>query len=393
MQNCPTQAIRIVDGKAKITEEKCIDCGECIKVCPFHAKTANTDTLEILKEYKYTIAIPSLSLFGQFKNKFNKDEILENIIKVGFNEVYDSSLYADILSAHLWDLVCKEDFIKKPIISTFCPAVTRLIQQKYPSLISNLIRLESPMEISARDAIKNVMKNHNLKREDIGLFFIAQCPAKVTSIKEPLGLETSALDGAISIKEIYPIMMRNFDKLHKPIVNSGSGCNGLKWARPHGQAQAAQIGDYISVDGISEVSKILDMVETGIMTDINFIDAFACVGGCLGGPLNVENPFIARYRLDKMCSTCEPIDREIYLKIDRESLCWNKEISENITDVIDNDISKAMQKMMLIEELVKQLPGKDCGACGSPNCRALAQDTVKGLAAITDCVFLKKGDL
>ena len=67
IKRCPTEAIRVHDGKATIIEERCIDCGECIRACPNHAKFAVTDELDKLAAYKYNIALPAPSFFGQFK--------------------------------------------------------------------------------------------------------------------------------------------------------------------------------------------------------------------------------------------------------------------------------------------------------------------------------------
>ncbi len=54
---------------------------------------------------------------------------------------------------------------------------------------------------------------------------------------------------------------------------------------------------------------------------------------------------------------------------------------------LDENIFRAMYKVELMEKTLKNLPGLDCGSCGSPNCKALAEDIVQGTATETDCVF------
>ena len=68
IKRCPTQAIRVRNGKAVITKEFCIDCGECIRICPHHAKLPVYDKLSVIKNYEYTVALPAPSLYGQFNH-------------------------------------------------------------------------------------------------------------------------------------------------------------------------------------------------------------------------------------------------------------------------------------------------------------------------------------
>ena len=79
LKRCPTEAIRIRDGHAIIKSERCIDCGECIKVCPYKAKKATHDDLSCISDYKYKVALPAPSLYGQFNNMDDIGHILRGL--------------------------------------------------------------------------------------------------------------------------------------------------------------------------------------------------------------------------------------------------------------------------------------------------------------------------
>ncbi|MCK8060584.1 MULTISPECIES: [Fe-Fe] hydrogenase large subunit C-terminal domain-containing protein [unclassified Fusibacter] len=391
MHKCPTQAIRVIDGKAKIIEERCIDCGECIKVCPFHAKDAKTDVLSDLANYRYKVALPATSLYGQFPTEYDMNRVMNTFLRLGFDEVFDVSRAADIISAYLNDYVDNAEEERKPLISTYCPAVTRLIQIRYPSLIDNIITIESPSEVAARQARQLVKAKTGLKDEEIGIFLITECPAKVTSIYKPLGLDKSQMTGAVSLKSIYPRMLKLYDSMTGDMVDMqmGSGV-GIGWGRVGGQSYAVDIDNYIAVDGIDEVTKVLDKVDLEMLRGVDFIEGYACVTGCCGGPLNVENPFIAKSRIRKQAKK-PPIfsDEELKSMCSFENIVWTNKIEPHQILKLDKDFKKAIEKMTKIEALHKSLPGLDCGACGSPTCRSLAEDVVLGRAKFEDCIVRK----
>lgn len=391
MHKCPTQAIRVVDGKAQIMDERCIDCGECIRVCPFFAKDSRTDLLGDLAKYKYNVAVTAISFYGQIGPEYDINRMMNTFLRLGFNEVYDGARAADVISAHLADYLSDADADLKPLLSTYCPAVTRLIQIRYPALIDSIMRIESPAEVGARQVRKSVKERLGLNDEEIGVFLITECPAKVTSIKKPLGLSKSQLTGAISLRSIYTRMLKLYDSMTGEMVNieRGSG-KGIGWGKVGGQSRAIDLDAYIAVDGIDDVIKVLDKVDLQMIRDIELVECYACVTGCTGGPLNIENAHIAKSRIRKQSKA--PIvysAEELKTRSALDDLVWTEEIAAHPVLKLDKDFKIAIQKMSKIEKLQQALPGLDCGACGSPTCQALAEDIVLGRAKFDDCIVMK----
>ncbi|MCR4435499.1 MAG: [Fe-Fe] hydrogenase large subunit C-terminal domain-containing protein [Clostridiales bacterium] len=387
IKRCPTEAIRVRKSKARIIDERCIDCGECIRICPYHAKNAITDPVEAIYKFRYTIAIPAPSLYGQYKTVFSRNRILNAFKPMGFDRVYEVARAAEIVSEATRKLLKKEN-IKKPLISSACPAVVRLIQVRFPSLIDNVVKLESPMEVAAKIAKNKAAHEENIPLEEIGVFFISPCAAKATSVKVPYGAAKSNVDGVISIKDIYLKLLNSMER--NPVREDlEQACQeGIRWANPSGESSALGTEKFLAVDGIHNVITILEEIENDRLEDIDFVEALACTGGCLGGPLTVENAYVAKNRLGRHIEEArlKGISKSRNEKIE-DDLVWTGSIEHKPVMKLDTDLVKAMKKLEALELINDGLPGLDCGACGAPSCRALAEDIVRGNANETDCIF------
>ena len=386
LKRCPTEAIRVHDGKAKILSERCIDCGECIRICPHHAKKANSSKLDEIKGFDHTVAIPAPALFGQFNNLDSIDIVLTGLKKLGFDDVFEVSRAAELVSEATRKMI-KDNKLNKPIISSACPAVVRLIKIRFPELCDNVMPLLAPIEVAARIAKREAVKKTGLPKEKIGVFFITPCPAKVTEIHSPNYTEHSECDGAIAVSKIYPELTQVMDHLAEIEPLGQSGLMGIGWATSGGEA-AAMLGDkYLAADGIENVIRVLEELEDEHIRGVDFIELNACSGGCVGGVLNVENPYVAQARIQNLRKFL-PVSLNHLEDGELEDMLWENELAYD-ADIfrLDKDISKAMEMMSRMEDIYEGLPHLDCGSCGAPTCRALAEDIVRGKAKETDCIF------
>lgn len=396
LKRCPTEAIRVRGGRAHIIDERCIDCGECIRVCEYHAKYAQTDPLASINRFKYKIALPAPALYGQFKHMISTSQVLEGLLKMGFDDVFEVAEGADIVTRAIRERMRNIDKSHYPVISSACPAIVRLIRVRFPDLIPHIIDVRQPMEVAAMVAKQEFCKKHEISPEEVGCFFITPCAAKMTAIRNPIGHETSAVDGAISMMEIYGLLSSQLKNTSIETHISRASAYGVGWANCGGEAAAVCPEHSMSVDGIENVIRVLEEIENDKLQDLVFFEGSACTGGCVGGPLTFENNYVARGAIRTLLRNCDithPDEKVNVSYLNKYNLLGDKHITANSAMKLDDDIVEAMRKIEQMENIVRRLPGYDCGSCGSPTCRTFAEDIVRGYCNEMDCIHILKDRL
>ena len=253
-----------------------------------------------------------------------------------------------------------------------------------------MLPIITPADLAAKLAAKEAMEKTGLKREEIGIFFLSPCPAKVTATEDPLGIEKSEIDRVLAIKKVYTALlphMKHDDAGDAEYKRAGR--IGISWGITGGEVGGLLTDSYIAADGIENVIKVLEDLEDSKINNVDFIELDSCTGGCVGGVLQVENPYVAKTKLKLLRKYMPIAGSHLDGKIS-DDFFWTKEVEFIPVFRLGATPKESMEMMQKIDELAEALPGLDCGSCGAPSCRALAEDIIRGVANERDCIHLLK---
>lgn len=385
---CPTEALRVWSGKALLDEPKCVDCGDCERVCPVKAIVVAEDFTEFRDETIHVALLPAV-FWGQFSPDISRRRIRKAIIEMGFDDVFEVEESVEYLSGELENYL--SDKKGQKTISSFCPAIVRLIQTRFPELVSSVAHLKSPVDISALHISRSI-KEERGEHAKFQIFYVTPCAAKAAAIKNTHNEEEISITGSINMdvffNKVTQLLQGNEEEEVEDIEDHLSG-KSVGWSLPGGESKHLS-NRCLSIDGVNHSIEFLDNIDKDEFKEIDFLELKACDQGCAGGILNPQNRFLCVESLKKRAEgnvqKQTPLPELLLEKKDLQL----EEIEEMSVLALDSNPSQSLKMMNKTRRMMCYLPGFDCGACGAPTCKALAEDVAKGNAILSHCVFMQR---
>jgi iron only hydrogenase large subunit-like protein len=370
-----------------------------MQACPVNAIIIEQDDFNDIFRYKVRVALVPSVLIGQFPRHYSTRKIYSGILEQGFTHVYEAEHGASILIGQINKYSANHPRLK-PVISSFCPAIVRLIQVRFPNLTDNILLLKAPLDLAAISFKKELM-DRGYSDKEIGIFYVTPCAAKIAAIKSPVGETHSPINGVINLDLIYNKVYAGFKKIEKSscIVPEKEQLRAeeMEWSLTGGEARHIE-GRSLAIDGISNAIGFLEQIENGTAVNFDFIELRACDEGCAGGILTTANRFLITERLKERAQKYAS-DKSEGKIFDNQSINHHKEFVESRSSIkaieprsmlkLDDNMDEAMRKIDKIRKITAILPGIDCGGCGAPNCKALAEDVVQQEGKTSDCIFFQ----
>ena len=169
---------------------------------------------------------------------------------------------------------------------------------------------------------------------------------------------------------------------------------GMGWSLSGGEIRGLKKHRGVAVSGVRDTMRVLDQVEAGLLQDVDLLECTVCPDGCVGGPLEIENRFLAKSRILELVNAAGDravVDhKDVSRLYHKDFLSFDHPVTPAEKPPLDPDPARAIRKARRREKIFTRLPHKDCAACGAPDCRTLAEDIVRGVAEASDCPFVKK---
>jgi ferredoxin len=402
---CPTRALRIRDQKFVQVIDRCIGCGECIRNCPAGAVSAVNDGMEDIGEGHVAVALVSPVLYAQFPTAMPKD-ILQGLRQMGFRHTIDMSYFLEIFHWAALEFIRRNRISREapwPLISPVCPVVVRLIAFRFPNLLPNVIPVLRPMGLMSREVKQRILPEYAKRGEELILYFINPCPTKGEIVRDATAEMPVFRERTLGINEVYPRLLKqighiaeseniSFSRTSYEYETCATG-NPAMWGISGGEIADMDIDRSLAVSGLPETISYLEKIELGMFRDIRYFELRTCREGCVGGVLAAIDKYRAKRTVQKIMSKFglgRRLSHDSIVRLYRKGLFQPDQEPSRLIQLYGTKREPlSLESLRKVYDLVERLQGKDCGACGAPDCRTFAEDVIRKEAALEDCPLMK----
>ena len=385
VRKCPIKAIKILNSSASIINDRCITCGHCVTICPTGAKHFRNDINKvktlIQQEKKVFVSLaPSWSGISDL----SASQITALLKKLGFYAVSETALGAQEVSVQTANIIKNSD--SKLHISSACPTIVDFIRYYHPQFSKNIVPIASPALTHAK-MLKERYGN------DISVVFIGPCIAKKNESDRNNDLISASLtfeELKLWLKESF-ININDFKEDIKEQFVPFNAYEGSLYPIEGGMNETIKKAgidkniQLLSISSIEFFEKALNSLDVNSLKEKLFIEALACSGGCINGPvkatkkssLSVSSNIL--YRTKERSEIPKTATTVVSLEYKEESKIQQEPTIEQI-----NLAMKMIGKHSESDEL-------NCGGCGYSSCRDLAKALIYNEAEPSMCVsFMRK---
>lgn len=397
VRSCPMKAIRVSEGRAQIVEERCINDGNCIHICPQGAKQVRTTDLERVRTWLDDGEIIAVSLAPSYPVGFPLDkdcEILRILRNLGFAFVQETALAAEYVAEE--HVKCLTDDQPLPLITSSCPVVVDLIEKHYPHLIPYLAPVLSPMALHGK----------MLKAQFPKVVFIGPCIAKKEEMEQ--AEVRGAIDAVLTFKELQQLVEERLGSDFRAactdmgpddrIANrtGGRSADVASFDGPEaGLARLFPLGggllrtaalstdslaeEFLTVTGLEEVLLVLDNFES--CKGLKMLEILACKGGCINGVgvatqkgLIERRQELLKVQIEGEKNQIPPLELSVKRSYNSRSHRY--------------DIPSEEEILQILAKIGKTSPDDElnCGSCGYNSCREKAIAVYNGFAELEMCL-------
>ena len=358
IRHCEVKATSIKQGQASLLEEECLSCGQCLAVCPQHAREIREDLIVVSNLLKGATPVWVSLAPSAVLGPWSYPEWEHRLTQAGFKGVSLTSWGAVPTTNAYVESASQDGYT----LTTACPAAVKLVCRHFPRLAHRLAPVASPMQNHA------AWLRHTYGAKVV---FIGPCPAK----KEEAA-KSRVVDVALTFVEAEKLI-GDVQAKNNTAVHTTFSSHGLTHFPIAGGLESQVNVPVLSIDGLSELIAFLTRLQNGSVLPTGIIEISACRGSCLGGA--------DAYKRDLTIAERRAIVRDL------------KEENSHDSTALRNKYLPLGKRLGLPNEeaiigVLKQLGKTDltleynCGACGYHTCREKAAAVVQGRAELEMCL-------